>query len=235
MNDIYQIASIGMQDANLRVDTISQNAASASAPGYRRHVVPGRAFAAAFDGADATGPMQSAVDLRPGGLILTGRSLDMAVESDDLFFALTDGAQTWLTRAGAFRLNDDGVLVGEGGLRVVGPDGDVRLPGVDVAVEADGRITQQGIVVGAVQMFRPVDRASVRAAAGSLLMAPSGIEPVDAASGRVRSGALEGSNTQMSAEMVGLMSVARQFEALSRVVQGYDGVLQRAIEKLAEI
>ncbi|HEY6923384.1 MAG TPA: flagellar hook basal-body protein [Steroidobacteraceae bacterium] len=234
MTDIYQIASIGMQDANLRVDTISQNAASASAPGYRRHVVQGRPFAAAFDKA-AAGPTQAAVDLRSGGLSLTGRSLDLAVESDDLFFALTDGTQTWLTRAGSFRLNDEGVLVGERGLRVVGPDGDVRLPGTEVAVEADGRITQQGTAVGAVQLFRPVDRASVMAAAGSLLTAAAGIEPVDAESGRVRSGALEGSNTQMSAEMVGLMSIARQFEALGRVVQGYDGVLQRAIEKLAEI
>jgi len=235
MTDIYQIASIGMQDANLRVDTISQNAASASANGYRRHVVSGRPFAAAFDGADVVGPTQSAVDLRPGGLILTGRALDVAVESDNLFFALTDGTQTWLTRAGAFRLNDDGVLVGERGLRVVGPDGDVRLPGGEVVVEADGRITQQGTAVGALQLFRPTDRASVMAAAGTLLTAASGIEPVDAESGRVRSGALEGSNTQVSDEMVGLMSIARQFEALGRVVQGYDAVLQRAIEKLAEI
>ncbi len=235
MTDIYQIASIGMQDANLRVDTISQNAASASAPGYRRHVVSGRPFAAAFDTVGAAGPTQAAVDLHPGSLMLTGRSLDLAVESDDLFFALTDGTQTWLTRAGAFRLNDDGVLVGERGLRVVGPDGDVRLPGVDVAVEADGRITQQGTAVGAVQLFRPVDRASVMAAEGTLLMAGSGIEPVEAESGRVRSGALESSNTQVSDEMVGLMTLARQFEALGRVVQGYDSVFQRAIEKLAEI
>jgi len=235
MTDIYQIASIGMQDANLRVDTISQNAASASVPGYRRHVVAGRPFATALDTVDAASTAKSAVDLTAGGLILTGRSLDLAVESDDQFFAVTDGSQTWLTRAGAFRLNDDGVLVGERGLRVVGPDGDVRLPSVDVAVEADGRITQQGTAVGAVQLFRPVDRASLMAAEGTLLMAASGVEPVDAESGRVRSGALEGSNTQVADEMVGLMSIARQFEALGRVVQGYDSVFQRAIEKLAEI
>jgi flagellar basal body rod protein FlgG len=35
--------------------------------------------------------------------------------------------------------------------------------------------------------------------------------------------------------MIGLMSIARQFESLSRVIQGYDGLFGRAIEKLAEI
>lgn len=236
MTDIFQIASVGMQDANQRMDAISLNAASASLPGFRRHVVAGRPFTAALaDSRQADGPAVQQVDLRPGSLISTGRPLDVALESDDLFFALTDGEQTWLTRAGAFRVNQDGVLVGEAGLRVVGTDGDVHVPSGDVTVEADGRITQLGVTVGTLQLFKANDRASVVAAQGSLLTTAAGEEPEDAGLGRVRAGALEGSNTDVSNEMITLMAISRQFESLTRVVQGYDAVLGHAIAKLAEV
>ena len=246
MTDIFQVASIGMQDANLRMDSISQNAAGASMPGYRRHVIAGGGFVsalvadAALGGAANGGHSAAAhsipqVDLHPGSLMATSRSLDVAIESDDLFFALTDGNRTWLTRSGSFRLDTDGILVGEKGLRVVGSNGDIHLPGINVTVEADGQILQQGAPVGAIQLFRPAERASLAAAEGALLTAAAGIDPVAAGEGRLRAGALESSNTNASDEMVGLMTVARQFEALGRIVQGYDGVLQRAIEKLAEV
>ena len=58
---------------------------------------------------------------------------------------------------------------------------------------------------------------------------------MEAGASRVRSGELEGSNTDSTTEMIGLMMIARQFESLTHVVQGYDGVLGRAIEKLAGV
>jgi flagellar basal-body rod protein FlgF len=251
MTDIFQIASVGMQDASQRMEAISQNAASASLPGYRRHVVAGRPFTAELAVSVAAGPGGSAsgaatalqggdpliqqVDVRPGSLQLTGRPLDVALQTDDLFFELTDGEQTWLTRAGAFRVNQDGVLVGEQGLRVVGTEGDVRIPPGDVTVEADGRITQQGVAVATLQLFRPADRTSLVPVQGSLLTTSSDIEPAEAGVGRVRGSALEAANTDAATEMIDLMSTARQFESLTRVAQGYDTVLGRAIEKLAEV
>jgi flagellar basal body rod protein FlgG len=234
MTDIFQIASVGMQDAGQRMEAISQNAASASLPGYRRHVVAGRPFTAelAASGAD---PLPQQVDVRPGSLLSTGRPLDVAVQTDDLFFELTDGERTWLTRAGAFRVNQDGVLVGEQGLRVVGAEGDVRIPPGDVTVEADGRITQQGVTVATLQLFRPTERASLVPVQGSLLSTNADIDPAEAGMGRVRGGALEAANTDAATEMIDLMSTARQFESLTRVAQGYDTVLGHAIEKLAEV
>src|SRR3954468_10556066 len=115
MSDIFQIANIGLIDTRQRLEAISMNAASASLTGYRRHVVAARSFDAAL----AASASQQ-VDLQPGAMMATSRPLDLAIETDGAFFALTDGTQTWLTRAGSFRLNEAGVLVGENGLRVVG-------------------------------------------------------------------------------------------------------------------
>lgn len=240
MSDIFQIAGIGLLEGKQRLEAISQNAASASLPGYRRHIAAGRAFDASLAAAEAAASprvdrlLSQQVDLRPGAVLATGRALDLAIDTEDLFFALTDGAQTWLTRAGAFHVSQDGVLVGERELRVVGAQGDVRLPGSDVTVEADGRITQQGVTVATLQLFRPNDRASLLGAQGSLLTASSGVQPAEAGTARVRGGVLEASNTDAASEMLSLMTLSRQFESLSRVLQGYDELLGRAIQKLTE-
>ena len=60
MSDIYSIASVGLLDGQKRLETISQNAANASVPGFKRQVAAARSFAvdlaqaaAAGHGADA--------------------------------------------------------------------------------------------------------------------------------------------------------------------------------------
>ena len=256
MSDIFQIAGIGLFEGKQRLEAISQNAASASLPGYRRHVVTGRAFDAALATSSASpaqalsqqapsqqaplqqAPLQQApsqqVNLHPGSMMATGRPLDVAIDPQDLFFALTDGTQTWLTRAGAFRVGEDGVVVGERDLHVIGMQGDVRLPSSDVTVEADGRITYQGATVAELQLFKPTEPSSLLAAQGSLLSAPSGMEPAQKGEVRVRGGTLEASNTDAASEMLELMTLSRQFESLSRVLQNYDEALGRVIEKLGE-
>ena len=85
------------------------------------------------------------------------------------------------------------------------------------------------------QIFKPVDRVSLQAATGALLLAPAGTEPLAASDVRLRSGTLEASNTDAGREMLARMGLARQFESLSRVVQSYDDVLGRAIQKLGEV
>jgi flagellar basal-body rod protein FlgF len=236
MSDIFHIAGVGMHEGKQRLEAISLNAASASLPGYRRHVVAGGSFDTLLAAPSTATPaaVPQLVDLKPGATIATGRALDLAIEGDDLFFALTDGVQTWLTRGGSFHVDESGALLGEGGLRVVGQGGEVHVPGTDVAVGPDGRITHEGVIVGALQLFRPNDGSSLQAGNGALLVAPSGVQPAEAGAGRVRSGALEASNTDSAREMLGLVALSRQFEALSQVLQGYDQLLGRAIEKLGE-
>jgi flagellar basal-body rod protein FlgF len=238
MNEILQITSVGMLEGNRRMEAIGQNATSASLPGYRSHVISGKTFAEAFsrltpgDVADVRDVTPS-VNLQRGAEIATGRPLDVAIEADDAYFALTDGTRTWLTRAGAFHVDASGRLIGEGGLRVMGVDGEINLPAANVTVETDGRLTLDGTIVATLQLQKPNASSRLVAAQGTLLMAQGGTQPAVGAG--LRSGALEGSNTDSAHEMIDLMGVARQFEALSRLSQGYDEVLGKAIERLGAV
>jgi len=237
--DIFQIAGIGMLDGRQRLEAVSQNAASMSLPGFRRQVVTGSAFDSILLSSSAqtngTGllPAPARVNVLPGATKITDRSLDVAIDAGDAYFALTDGTHTWLTRSGAFRLDPSGTLVGEGGFRVIGAQGDIHLADSNVEIGADGRILRQGEPVGAIALFRATNPSSLRAATGSLLSASDGIQPAEAA--HVRDGMLEGANTDPTREMISAVGVSRQFEALSRVVQAYDDMLGRSIEKLAEV
>jgi flagellar basal-body rod protein FlgF len=232
MSDVMQIAAVGMLQSQQRLAAISLNAASATLPGYRRQVVAGRPFDAVLAMQEQT-PLTRSVDLKSAQPVETGRALDVSIDGSDAFFALTDGEQTWLTRAGSFRLDADGVLVGEDGLRVLGAQGELRLPGSDVSIERDGRITHAGVNVASLQLFRANEPDSLQAARGALIAAPGGIHPIDAAELRVRASTLEASNTDSTREMLDLMALARQFESLSHIVKGYDEMLGRAIQKLS--
>lgn len=240
MSDLYTIASIGLLDGQQRLDAIAHNAASASVPGFKRQVAAQRSFASdlARGDAGAAAPSTAAparVDLRAGPMAVTGRALDVAIESSDLFFALSDGSQTWLSRAGAFHVDADGLLVGERGLRVQGTAGDIRLDNADVEIHADGQIVRDGVTVAALQLFSPAERTTLAPAGGALLATPAGVLPAEAGAVRLRSGALEGSNAGSGTEMVDLLALSRQFESLIRVTQGYDELLGRTIQKLGEV
>ena len=234
MNDLYGIARIGFDQGRHRLEAIGLNAANAARPGYRRQFALDVAAAPEASGgvgarttsAASAGEGGRPVDLRPGAPMGTGRALDLAIEDEELFFALTDGERTWLTRAASFRLDAEGVLVGERGLRVVGRDGEIRR---------DGQIVRDGIVLGALQLFRPNDRSSLRSAGGALLSAASGEHAVEAGNGRLRSGFLEGSNAEPARDLVELVALTRQFESLARVTQGYDELLGRAIQQLGAV
>jgi flagellar basal body rod protein FlgG len=245
MSDVYSILSVGLVEERKQLEIISQNAANASMPGFKRRIAATRSFAAdlaqgaGFEqrfsaNAHAAAP-RLRVDLRPGELVATGRPLDVAIDDNELFFALSDGEKTWLTRAGAFQVNSEGLLVGERGLRVQGVGGDIALDNADVEIRPDGQIVRDGIAVAALQLFKPNDRTALEQAGGALIFAPQGVQPAEPGTMRIRANTLESSNADASTEMVDLLALTRQFESLVRVTQGYDELLGRAIQQLGEM
>jgi flagellar basal-body rod protein FlgF len=243
MSDIFSITGIGMLDGQKRLEAVSQNAANASTPGYRRQVAASRTAAQSFDAALANAgaadvPQASTrtsrgVDLREGGLISTGRPLDVAIDGGEHYFGLSDGQRVWLTRAGSFRIDGEGYLVGERGLRVQGANGDVQLSHGDVEVRADGSIAREGVVLASLQLFKPGAGSAAEPGRGSLIGFAQ-TQPVERGA-KVRSGFLEGSNSSANTEVLGLVALTRQYESLVRITQGYDEALGKTIQRLGEI
>jgi flagellar basal body rod protein FlgG len=239
MSDIYAITGVGLIDGQRRLETISGNAAHATTPGFRRQVAAshgaGQPFEAALaDGSASKGHTAPGVDLREGQLMMTGRSLDVAIDGKDGFFGLSDGRRIWLTRAGSFRLAANGALVGEGGMRVQGIHGDITLDSADVEVRPNGQIVRDGGVLATLRLFKPSSQGALESGPGSLLMDKGGTEHYDGPV-RLRSGHVESSNSAANTEVLSLLALTRQYESLVRLTQGYDDVLGRTIQRLGEI
>ncbi|MCL1050885.1 flagellar basal body rod protein FlgF [Shewanella abyssi] len=165
-----------------------------------------------------------------GALNPTGRTLDLAINSEGLFSVMTAEGEGY-TRSGAIQPDANGQLTLDG-RPVAGVDGPIVLPEYrELFVGDDGRLSiiadEGGIIeeVGQLKLVNP-DISTMSKGLDGLLY-PADRQPL-AASEQVRlsSGFLEASNVQAVAELIASMDLSRQFEVQVK--------LMKSAEKLAE-
>ncbi|MBL8384907.1 MAG: flagellar basal-body rod protein FlgF [Burkholderiales bacterium] len=242
MDRMIYVAASGVRSTLQRQEVLANNLANANTPGYRAETVafrvaplvgeglPTRAFVAeSTPGADFT----------PGVITTTGRTLDVAVQGQG-FFAVqgTDGTEGY-TRNGGFTVNDQGQLVTHGGQPVLGDGGPISVPpGVQLSIAADGSISAAGpgsartvSPVGRLKLVNPAPTEIARGTDGLFRMKDGSDAPVDARV-RVASGAIEGSNVNAVEAMVGMITLARQFEMQMKLMQTADAASRKGAQLL---
>jgi flagellar basal-body rod protein FlgG len=178
-------------------------------------------------------------DLSSGAIHATGRLLDMAVSGAGFIAVDLPGNRTGYSRGGSLQVN------AEGGLSL--PTGqalkaDVRIPSGagNVQILADGSVTATvpgettARVVGQIELatFTNPDLLAYRG--DGIYMAPDGMaEPANARPGEQGTEplvpqSLEGSNVDMTTEMVSMTLMQRVYELNSRVAQVADEMMGMA-------
>ena len=168
-------------------------------------------------GAAATGLK---LDTSQGPLQSTGVQTDLAIDGDGLFEVRT-GTGIAYTRAGDFQLDVTGTLVTEQGYPVLDVAGHTISPGLKFTVGSDGTIDQTGQRIALVG-WPP---GGVTRLGENLYSAGGQLTP---ATGSIRQGTLEGSNTDMASAMTDLINLQRDFQMSSRAMTLQDGTLQDA-------
>jgi flagellar basal body rod protein FlgG len=227
--EALQSAASALKVTQKRTSQTAHNLANASTPGF----TPGRVEQADVRGggvqATGTSPL-------PGGpLVPSGRPLDLALQGGG-FFVLEDGAGERLyTRAGNFQADAQGNLVDPGGRTVAGG---INLPpetasvhvtpgGQVQALSAGGEMLAQGQL----QTATFGNPAGLEAVGGNAFRATAASgppllgEPGQPGVGRVVSGALRGSGTDLTRSMVDLITDQRTFEANTKSIQTADEML----------
>lgn len=240
----WAFAASAMHRQAERLDAIAHNLANAATTGFK---AAGVAFDALLASAivpaslgDAGGApprvlaARTAIDLRPGPILATGRPLDAAIEGPG-FFVVAGPRGPELTRAGAFTRDAQGRLVTLDGLPVLGEDrqpvalppaGEVRLA-ADGAVLGDGAPVARLLLVDVpVGRLRRTEAARFRPAPGTAL----GPAPV-----RLIPGALEGANVNPVLALVELIDALRIYEAAQRAVRQIDDTVGRAIHDVGRL
>ena len=167
-------------------------------------------------------PTNLKLDTSQGPLQVTGVQTDLAVSGDGLFVVRTGGGVAY-TRAGNFQLDATGMLVTEQGYPVLDTAGHTIQPGLSFSVAADGTISGTGQRIALVG-WPP---GGVTRLGQNLFSAGGTLQP---ATGSMRQGTLEGSNTDLALSMVDLISLQRNFQMSSRALSLQDGTIGDAVQ-----
>jgi len=167
-------------------------------------------------------------DMASGASVATGRDLDVSLDGDALVAVqATDGTEAY-TRRGDLQVTDSGLLTTGDGLPVMGDGGPITLPPADsVKIDKTGVIwiVPQG---GDANAPTQVDHIKLVSAKGSSIskgddglfhVADNGTLPSDPTA-RLTSGALEGSNVNVTKTLTDMIDASRAWETQVKMLSG---------------
>ncbi|HEX3139087.1 MAG TPA: flagellar basal-body rod protein FlgF [Rhizobacter sp.] len=240
MDRMIYLSMSGAKAMMQRQDTLANNLANVSTPGFRAELQAFRAVPVQGSGASTrvyaleTTPGYNPA---PGVITNTGRKLDVAVQGDSwLSVQALDGTEAY-TRGGALDLDAQGNLVTRSGLPVLGDGGPIQVPpDSEVSIGNDGTVSVRNAIsgkttsLGKLKLVTPTE--PLERGGDGLFRAADGDLPADE-NARVQDGALEGSNVSPVETMVSMIAAARQFEAQMKMLQTAEGDEKAASQLLS--
>ena len=237
MQDSLYVALSSQVALERRLNTIADNVANSTTVGYRatgvkfEDVVSGtgsRAVSFVSSGSTYLSPAS-------GSMLETGNPLDFAIQGD-AWFAVATPAGTVMTRDGRFTLANSGALVTVEGHPVLDAGGaPIQLDPNDGPPKAgaDGSLTQDGRLVGAIGRFAFDPGIDFQRYGNSGVLNRNRLEPqVDTQDVGVSQGFVEQSNVNPMLEMMHLIQVQRTFENMSALIRETGSSVDEAIKTL---
>ena len=230
MDKLVYTAASGLKAHMASQAAIANNMANASTIGFRADRVVFDRLSLTGSGFDTrTSASEEVVDAdrRPGAVMQTGRPLDVAVSGDAwLAVQAPDGTEAY-TRRGDLQIAPSGVLETGDGFPVMGSGGPITVPPVQaISIAADGSIAivPLGGDAKATQILDKLKLASTRGSDtvkgldNLLRVRGGGVLPEDA-DAKVQSGALEGSNVNMTQALVDMIENQRGYEVQANLMK----------------
>jgi len=217
------------------LDTIANNLANISTPGFRAsHNTFGAALATANDtslsalnqDANDYGFLSGTqLDTTQGALVPTGNELDLAIDGPG-YFAVETSAGPAYTRGGNFRVSPQGQLITTAGDPVLGEGGPITIVGEPVSISSDGTISVNGAIAVRLKLTEFQPGTQLQSLGSSYYKAPLGVE-VAATSTKVRQGQLESSNVNPITSVVELITAQHEVESMRRTLSMFSDEMDK--------
>lgn len=255
-------SATGMKAQELMIDNTANNLANVNTTGFKRSrmdfadliysnyrapgtpVASGQVSPTGLQIGNGVRVVATNKHFAPGSSEQTGNPLDIAIEGDGFFQVQVPNGETRYTRAGSFRMDDQG--------RVVNSDGLLLVPGVSIpngsdnqkiTIGSDGTVSvgisqtdQNPTVVGQLQVATFLNPAGLSSEGSNLFAATqaSGAavpgNPGAQGFGTLRQNFLEGSNVEVVTELISLISAQRAYEINSRAIRAGDEMLRTSAD-----
>lgn len=232
MDKALYIAMTGAKHNMLAQVSRSNNLANINTTGFKAEYSQARAMPVYYGDGEATRAYalteNQGSNFRVGPMIQTGRDLDIAIEGDGFIAVQARDGQEAFTRAGSLHVDAVGILRNGSGLPVMGNGGPIAIPPAEkIDIGIDGNITiiplgqgaNEPAIIDRIRLVNP-DTNDIRKGEDGLfrMRAAEADVPADAAV-RVTSGFIEGSNVNAVEELVGVLSLSRQYEMQVKLMQ----------------
>ncbi|PTD97348.1 flagellar basal-body rod protein FlgF [Pseudothauera lacus] len=228
MDRLIYTAMTGAKGTMDQQAAVAHNLANATSTGFRTEMHKLRAVEVQTEALRSRAfvvDASVATDFTAGPLQFTGRQYDVAVEGKGwLSVQMPDGSEAY-TRDGSLEVSANGVLQTRSGLPLIGEGGPITLPpDAEISIGADGTISAKEAgqnvinVVDRLKLVNPPESELVRGDDGLFRTRDGAAQPADEAV-KVAGGYLEGSNVNVVEQMVTMISLGRQFEMQTRMLQ----------------
>jgi len=219
----------GLSNASQRLQNSANNVANVNTAGFKKSDVN-----SADNKSGGTRVNDVSRSNTQGSLIPTGNPLDLAIDGDGFFQVTNPNGGTSFTRSGSFKQDGAGNIVDSSGNALLPA---VNVPGnnTGISVDSNGQISSQvggqPEVAGQLQLASFQNPSGLTAAGGNLFneSAASGVpvvgNPGAGGLGTVRSGFLEGSNVDITEEIVDQIVSKVAFKANANVIKTNDEML----------
>jgi flagellar basal-body rod protein FlgG len=254
MNPAMWISKTGVQAQDAKLQAIANNLANVNTVGFKRDRVVFEDLFYQVDsqpGAQrADNTVGSGVQLGNGTRLVgtqkvftngsmqtTSQPLDVAISGNGFLQVRRPDGEPAYTRAGQLQVDANGTLVNAQGLPIV-PQITVPVNATSLTIGENGLVsaTVPGSAapteLGSITLTTFVNPAGLLALGENLFQetaasgTPNEGRPGEGAFGKLKQGALEGSNVQVVEEMVDMIAAQRTYEMNTKVLSAADNMLQ---------
>jgi flagellar basal-body rod protein FlgF len=224
MDKLLYVAMSGAKQNMQALSVNANNLANAKTTGFKADLAQARTMQAFGEGQPTrvfAMTERASQNFDSGGLLTTGRSLDIAIEGSG-WLAVQDAAgEVAYTRNGQLRLTEQGALETSNGQLVVGDGGPIYLPlpvnkievtrDGTIMVQPEGAPSSVQDEVAKLKLVNPDSRMLEKGNDGLFRRKDGALEQADITVS-VMGGRLESSNVNPINEMTDMIALQRQFE-----------------------
>lgn len=179
-------------------------------------------------------PFKTFVNFSSGHLEHTGNPLDIALEGDG-FFCIQTTEGTQYSRKGNFTLNQEGIMVTQEGLPVLGDGGIIQIDTSDFVVDAKGNIVVDDSIVATIKVVN-FPQSSLEKAGNTRFTT---LDPMDrgetAEAVEIRQGYIERSNVNIIRMMTDMIDTIRGYESYQKIIRSLNDIDSKAINEVGSV
>ena len=172
-------------------------------------------------------------DFSAGAIAQTGNDLDIALQGKGFLAVQTPAGDRW-TRAGALKINNQGVLVDNNGYPVLSDGGPIRFAAneTDIRFSENGAISSSAGSKGSLRIVEFADPQVLKREGNNLF---SGGTPLAATDTKVVQDALEKSNVSAVRQIAEMIRVNRSYQSMAQLSKRQDELRRSAISTLGNL